>query len=405
MRASLGALYLGYRRARAAAATVTHGTLGRALVLSARVIPSLRRHRPVVPESPERILAVALQKIGDAVTTEPALRILRARYPRARLEVAAAASRERGPTMGPYEVFKLMPQVDAVHAIRRLRDLRALAGQQDLVVSLGLTARDAWAALVARGSRGVALGYDWRQRGHALDVSITPPGQVMLTATEAYARNARPQHTVWGELLVRAGITDDARVTEAGAPRLVLDPAHERDVRALLGERGIEAPYTVFHPWNAQAHYRWAEASWVALGRALVEAGLVRSVVVDGGTGKDEVAHAVRVARAIGVHATSFAGTFGIDRGAALLAHAGLVVAVDSGPSHLARAVSAPTVVLFGPGSPAVWASPGSTALQRREGCHGCRQPRCYQERRECLDELSVESVVAAATKILSPVR
>lgn len=390
-------VYLSYRRLRALAARAAHETFGRALVAASRVAPSRRRRAPEVAGSPERILCLSLLKIGDAVTTEPAVRLLRERFPRARLEVAASASRALGPAMGACEVFGLIAGVDAVHPIRRGRDLGRLAGQQDLVVTFGLRARDAWAALRARGRRGVAVGYAWQGRGHALDLAVPAPEQVMLPAAEALARGARPQHEVWARLLVGAGLATEADVARAGAPRLLVPEAARSDARELLPERGVDEPFAVLAPWNEQPHFRWPEERWVALGKALLERGSARSVVVAGGSDPRERAHASRVAAAIGPRAASLAGLFGISRDAAILERAALVVSVDSAVGHLARAVGARTVVVFGPGSPAVWTPPGAVAVQRASGCTGCRQPRCFQARRVCLEDLDADSVLAVA--------
>jgi len=45
---------------------------------------------------------------------------------------------------------------------------------------------------------------------------------------------------------------------------------------------------------------------------------------------------------------------------AALLGLAGAAVGNDSGPTHLAAAVGCPTVAIFGPTDPAVWAPVGA---------------------------------------------
>ncbi len=380
--------YLLYRRARGAVAQGMHETFGRAGASLGRAL--LGRGAESLPREPEAVLAVALQKIGDAVTTEPALRLLAERFPRARIEVAAAASRERGPDMGAVEVFKLMPQVHAVHPVRRWRDLRALAGRSDLVVTFGLRARDAWSALAARGERGIAIGYSWRGRGAALDKAFVPPAQIMLTAREAEARRARPQHELWGELLWLARLVEDADVQRAGAPRLRVPELAASDVSALLAEREIAGDFAVLAPWNEQAHYRWPLESWEQLARRLTPL----PVLLVGGHGAAEVAHNKRLAALARAH--DFTGLLPLDRTAALLARASVVVAIDSGPAHIARAVGAKTIVLFGPGSPRVWAPPGATALQRTDLCHGCRQPRCHQARRVCLDELSGDAVADA---------
>jgi ADP-heptose:LPS heptosyltransferase len=397
----LASIYLAYRRARSLAARAGHETAGRALALAARAVPALGRREGRIPTDPEAILLVSLQKIGDAVTVEPAARVLRERFPRARIEVAASASPQLGPDMGACEVFRLVAGVERVHPIRRRRDLVALAGRSDLVVSFGLRARDAWAALRARGGRGIALGYAWAGRGHALDLGVEPPDHVMLPAAEARARGARPEHEFWLELLVRAGLATQEAKERAGPPRLAVSEAARRDAVELLSERGIETPLVVLAPWNAQSHFRWSEERWVELGRTLLERGLARSVAVMGGAAKDETAHASRIAAAIGARASSIAGLFGIERDLAVFERAALAVALDSGPAHLARAVGTPTVVVFGPGSPTVWCPPGARAVQRTSGCVGCRQPRCYQPRRECLLDLATDEVLAAAISLL----
>jgi len=127
----------------------------------------------------------------------------------------------------------------------------------------------------------------------------------------------------------------------------------------------------------------------------------VRSVAIVGGADRDDRAHASRLAAAIGPRAVSIAGLYGISRDAAILERAALVLALDSGPAHIARAVGAPTIVLFGPGSPAVWTPPGALAIQRATGCFGCRQPRCFQERRECMLDLTPASVADECVKLL----
>jgi len=73
----------------------------------------------------------------------------------------------------------------------------------------------------------------------------------------------------------------------------------------------------------------------------------------------------------------------------AVLSHAALFVGNDSGVSHLAAAWGAPTLVLFGPTDPAVWApvGPHVSVLRAPEGR---------------MDALAVEAVVAAARATLS---
>jgi heptosyltransferase-3 len=72
---------------------------------------------------------------------------------------------------------------------------------------------------------------------------------------------------------------------------------------------------------------------------------------------------------------------------AALLARSGAYVGNDSGVSHLAAAVGAPTIALFGPTDPVIWGPVGKRVTIIAEGS---------------LDDISVERVVSTVRALLS---
>jgi ADP-heptose:LPS heptosyltransferase len=83
---------------------------------------------------------------------------------------------------------------------------------------------------------------------------------------------------------------------------------------------------------------------------------------------------------------------------AALLSFASLFIGNDSGVSHVAAALKRPTIALFGPTDPYVWAPRNDQAfwLQGRAACAPCareRQRSCQQQ--QCLDSIQVEAVMA----------
>jgi ADP-heptose:LPS heptosyltransferase len=200
----------------------------------------------------------------------------------------------------------------------------------------------------------------------------------MRTAMET--RGALPQHVFWIEMLMRAGVlsAEEGLRAEAEGPRLTVPLQAQMDARSLLGERGIEGPFVALAPWNAQAHFRWPEERWVEAAASVD----LKNVVILGGRDKNEVAHAARMVEALrarGVNATSFAGLWGLDRDAALFERASLVLAVDSGPAHVARAVGARTSSCSDPAPrrsgrrPEPWAFSGpraaTAAVSRAASC------------------------------------
>jgi ADP-heptose:LPS heptosyltransferase len=85
---------------------------------------------------------------------------------------------------------------------------------------------------------------------------------------------------------------------------------------------------------------------------------------------------------------------------AALLSRCRAFVGNDSGVAHLAAAIGCPTVVIFGPSDPAVWAPRGKsvTILHHQATCAPCHPPgeagaACG---RPCLDSIRVNEVLDA---------
>ncbi|MGW4502725.1 glycosyltransferase family 9 protein [Micromonospora sp. NPDC004336] len=118
---------------------------------------------------------------------------------------------------------------------------------------------------------------------------------------------------------------------------------------------GLPTGVSIVHPGAKAPARRWPPARFAAVARELTRRG--HRVVVTGTPG--ERAIAVEVARDAGLPDTAvLAGETGIGELAALVAHGRLVVAGDTGIGHLATAYGTPSVLLFGPVSPALWGPP-----------------------------------------------
>ncbi|MCU1676529.1 MAG: glycosyl transferase, family 9 [Frankiales bacterium] len=133
-------------------------------------------------------------------------------------------------------------------------------------------------------------------------------------------------------------------------------PAYPGD---LVLDTPAEAPpgarATIVHPGAAAGSRRWPAGSFAEVARRLAADG--HDVVVTGGP--DERALAAEVCAAAGMPASAnLAGTTDVMQLAALMSAARLVVTGDTGVAHLATAYERPSVVLFGPTSPALWGPP-----------------------------------------------
>jgi ADP-heptose:LPS heptosyltransferase len=174
------------------------------------------------------------------------------------------------------------------------------------------------------------------------------------------------RHSHWTDILL-----DYARVlggdTAPAQPTFAPTAGDEADAAALLRERGIDGPFALLHPTRGLSaeRERWPAAGFVALARALVAAhGL--PVLVTGAAGDAALADTIAADAGAGVF--SVAGATSIGAFGALAARARFVVAMDSGPMHIAAAMGAPTVGIFALQSdePDRWAPRGpSTAVVR----------------------------------------
>jgi heptosyltransferase-3 len=90
---------------------------------------------------------------------------------------------------------------------------------------------------------------------------------------------------------------------------------------------------------------------------------------------------------------------------AAMIAHAKLLVTVDSAPMHLAAAMGTPAVALFGPSGEQEW-RPWRVAHRVVSGsqpCRPCGNDGCGGGKiSECLTTIGVEEVYAAAQELLT---
>jgi heptosyltransferase-1 len=103
-------------------------------------------------------------------------------------------------------------------------------------------------------------------------------------------------------------------------------------------------PWVVLLHATSRAAKQWPDAHWTALGRSLVERGL--SLVLPWGS-PDEETRAQALADTMRPGEVVVAPKLTLAQCAALLAHARAVVGVDTGLTHLAAALSVPTVALF----------------------------------------------------------
>ena len=200
-------------------------------------------------------------------------------------------------------------------------------------------------APVADRLHGAAVAVNLHGRGPQSTalLAATAPRRLVALDLPGLARwdDAEHERHRWCRLLASAGIGAD--------PDDLLLPRPD----VAVPEAAVGA--TVLHPGASTEARRWPAARWAEVAVAERTAG--REVVVTGSEAEVGLAHAVAAQAGLGEGAV-LAGRTGLLELLALVADAGRVVSGDTGVAHVATAMGTPSVVLFGPTSPAVWGPP-----------------------------------------------
>lgn len=323
-----------------------------------------------------KVLLVRLSAIGDVVHTLPVLPPLRRAGHQVSwlVEPAARELLEGHPMLDLVVVAPPAKRFSLAQARSTRQALRA--GGFDVALDLqGLWKSAAWSRLA--GAR--------RTAGHETRARREPLSRLLLHEAVAVPKEA--VHVIDKNLsLLRAVGVEAMGAREFPLPPLV-DPA-AADTR----------DFALLNPGGGWAGKLWPAESFGALARHLRERGLTSKVA----WGPGERGLAERVAAASG-GAAELAPPTTLLQLTALARRARLVVAADTGPLHLACAVGAPVVALFGPTDPARNGpfSPRDVVVRRIPPCAPCYRRGCVVHA-DVMATIAVGDVARAADERLA---
>ncbi|MFG1964977.1 glycosyltransferase family 9 protein [Nonomuraea sp. NPDC049028] len=358
--------------------------------------PSTRRQPPGGGPDRGRVLVARLDDAGDVLLAGPAVRAVRAG---AREVVLLAGPRGRA-------AAELLPGVDRVIEWRapwidhdpppmdmdRVNELvQQVTGVDEALILTSFHQSALPLALLLRlaGVRRIsAISEDYP--GSLLDVRHVvdesrdvPEAERMLALARAAGFELPPDDQ--GKLAVRHPLPDIGHVIGN-----LVD----------TGTGAGEGAYVVVHPGTSAPARTWPAERHRQAVRELAEDG--HRVVV---TGKEReltayVAHDVAV---------DLGGRTTLSQLAALIERAGVLVAGNTGPAHLAAAVGTPVVSLFAPVVPSArWAPYGVPTVllgDQRALCRDTRARECPIPGHPCLSQVTSEQVVKAVRELTSECR
>ena len=324
------------------------------------------------------LLLVRFSSIGDVLLTTPLVRVLRARYPDARL--VFVTKRAMVPLVADNPHLSDVVALEPGESIRSLaRRLAALAPTRGLDLHGSLRSA-ALRALVGCPWRG----YSKRKFARGLLVST----KIDLYSTDVPV----------AERYFEAARGLDVLPDGAG-PEFFIGQATAGWARQWLGEQRLEERHVaVLAPGAAHFTKRWPLDRWHATAAGLRDRGF--ALVTVGGA--DDRA----LGEALSPLAVNLAGTLSLQQTGALLARARLVISGDTGVMHMATGVGTPVVALFGPTVRQFGFFPyrgRAEVLERPLDCRPCSVmggARCPMGHHRCLADIGPDDVMGAVARL-----
>ena len=203
-----------------------------------------------------------------------------------------------------------------------------------------------------------------------------------------------------------AGGENGAEVTSDQLAPFVVTPADALSLDRKLTRVGVDAEreIVILNPNAGQLSLerRWPRNNFATLAQRIHSASSA-SVVLIGSNSEREYTAGVRNAARDGdlERLVDLSGELSMGELCALLSRARALITNDSGPMHLAAALGIPTLGLFGPETPLMYAplGPRADSLYIPPVCSPCinvhqgKVASCIHERPECLENITVDDV------------
>jgi len=335
----------------------------------------------------KKILIVSVNWIGDVLFTTPFIKAVREAYPDSHI---ACLIHPRCA-----EILDTNPKVNELILYDEEGIHRSLAGKITLISALRKKAFDTAfilhrsftkALITYLAGIGERIGYATKHRTWLLTLAAKEP----------------PAGTHKVEYFL--GLARSAGIELKGQPsyEFFVEDRDRKFISDMLGGRSVEDAdkLVVLCPGGNWDPKRWPKENFASLGDML--AGKLGLKIVISGAAKDagladSIAKMMRSKPVITCGATSLASL------AALFEKASLVIANDTGPMHLAVAVGAKTIALFGPTSPAI-TGPYGQGNYRVISKHGSCDIPCYDfscKDNRCMAAIIVDDVFRAVYDVL----
>ncbi|MGH9680619.1 MAG: glycosyltransferase family 9 protein [Candidatus Acidiferrales bacterium] len=326
-------------------------------------------------EGEDRFLIVRLTALGDILHTLPAVAALRTAHPKARIDWVVeqkwAPVLEGSPALNDVIPFNRRSVLGTMSCIGKLR-----RNKYTCAIDFQGLYKSSVLALLSGAPRRIGFQRRWARE----------PGASMF-----YTERVTPEGKHVAELNYSLAMAAGAKRRSAPEYPLRVPAGGAASIRARLHELGI-GEYIVVGPAGSWGAKCWPPQMYGEFCREFESKSQARVILIHGPGEKsiaEEVVRAAAPARPEIISTT-------LEELMGLLAHTRCALAADSGPLHLATALGAPVVGLYGPTDPARNGPFSPTAIVVTEA----RPEEISYKRRTTVSpamlRISVEKVLAA---------
>lgn len=334
----------------------------------------------------ENVLIIHFKNIGDMVLSEPVVSTIRNRIPNANVDFMLSK--------GTDKIFRAHPDIREIIVVDKdasrlnlfqkikdeLRTRRLLKGNQyDLVIVLNPGKRGERYARLCRSAVTAGLPRNYKKSPFRFSVMPAPAG-----------RHYIERHL---DVLRRIGLFPD----KGRRPKLHVDQAAKEEVVSYLEDSGVKGKYIVIHPCS---RWMFKSMSPQLMGKLIerINVELEYSVIVTSGPAEIEKEYVRQISALSNAKFINLSGRLTLLQLVELLRGSDVVVSVDTAAQHIAVAVDAPTVAIFGPTDEVDWGATGErTAVIASDqfSCRPCNRDGCGGSKvSQCMGAVDIEEVV-----------
>ena len=340
----------------------------------------------------KKILVIKLRHLGDVLLTSPVFSTLKRNFPKAKIH--AYIYKEAFPMLDGHS------SIDKIHLYDRSYKNKFLIKKLKYEFSLLRKIRKEKYDLVinlTEGDRGAIASSASRAR---IRVGIDPEKKGMHKKEKLYSHIVKncssPRHTVERNLDALRRINLFPEETDLDLEFVVDDDANQKVDDLLKNANFVEKDFILFHPSSRWRFKCWPAKKFSSLAKELIAAG--HKIVITGGKDSFEKEMADEIAKDfLPKDLLNLSGKTSLKELGALINKSKAIVCVDSVSLHMASALKAKTIVLFGPTSDinwGPWKNPQAKVISSNLSCRPCFMDGCGGSKiSECLMQIQTDVV------------